>query len=127
MYLKLVLKGRVPSKKNNKQRTGKRLISSKQYLEREKEQLAELKSQVSPLGLNDKVHVRYTFYMPDNRVTDLSNKVESINDLLVKYGLFEDDNRKILNEMYIVCEGVDKANPRVEVEINKNQFLFNNL
>ena len=65
--------------------------------------------------------------MPDNRVTDLSNKVESINDLLVKYGLFEDDNRKILNEMYIVCEGVDKANPRVEVEINKNQFLFNNL
>ena len=65
--------------------------------------------------------------MPDNRKTDLSNKVESINDLLVKYGLFEDDNRKILNELYILCEGVDKKDPRVEIEINKNQFLFDKL
>jgi len=64
--------------------------------------------------------------MPDARICDLSNKVESINDLLVKYWLLADDNRKIINEMYITCNGVDKANPRVEMEIyNQKQLLFN--
>lgn len=125
MYLKLVLKGRIPSKKNSKQRTGKKLISSKDYLKREENQLTELKSQTSPLEIAEPVRVKYIFYMPDNRVADLSNKVESINDLLVKYWLLTDDNRKIINEMYIACNGVDKANPRVEVEIyNQKQLLF---
>lgn len=125
MYLNLVLKGRVPSKKNSKQRTWKMLISSKSYQEREKKQLKELKKQVDPLGIAEGVKVKYIFYMPDNRVADLSNKVESINDLFVKYGLIKDDNRKILNELYIVCSWVDKENPRVEIEIfNKKQLLI---
>ena len=55
--------------------------------------------------------------MPDARKTDLSNKVESINDLLVKYGLFVDDNREIIKEMYIRCEGIDRDNPRVVISI----------
>lgn len=125
MYLNLVLKGRVPSKKNSKQRTWKMLISSKSYQEREKKQLKELKKQVDPLGIAEGVKVKYIFYMPDNRVADLSNKVESINDLFVKYGLIKDDNRKILNELYIVCSWVDKENPRVEIEIyNQKQLLI---
>ena len=55
--------------------------------------------------------------MPDARKTDLSNKVESINDLLVKYGLLEDDNRNVIKELKVVCNGVDKQNPRVDVDI----------
>ena len=83
--MKITLKGRIPSKKNNKQRTGKALISSKAYRERENEQLQSLKEQVNKLELNDPLYIHYKFYMPDARKTDLSNKVESINDLFVKY------------------------------------------
>ena len=37
--------------------------------------------------------------MPDEIRSDLSNKVESINDMLVKFWLIEDDNWKIINEL----------------------------
>lgn len=83
--MRITLKGRIPSKKNNKQRTGKALISSKAYRERENEQLQSLKEQVKPIGLDSALYIHYKFYMPDARKTDLSNKVESINDLFVKY------------------------------------------
>ena len=119
--MKITLKGRIPSKKNNKQRTGKALISSKAYRERENEQLQSLKEQVNKLELNDPVYIHYKFYMPDARKTDLSNKVESINDLLVKYWLLEDDNRTIIKQMFITSEGIDRDNPRCEINI---KFLY---
>ena len=116
--IKLTLHWRIPSKKNNKQRTWKYLLSSKQYLEREKEQLRSLVGQVEQLRLNQELKVNYKFYMPDNRKSDLSNKVESINDLLVKYWLLEDDNRMIIKELNMRCEWVDKNNPRCEIVIS---------
>lgn len=119
--MRITLKGRIPSKKNNKQRTGKALISSKAYRERESEQLQSLKEQVNKLELNDPIYIHYKFYMPDARKTDLSNKVESINDLLVKYWLLEDDNRTIIKQMFITSEGIDRNNPRCEINI---KFLY---
>ena len=83
--LDFIITGRIPSKKNSKVRTGKALVSSKAYREREDKQLRNLRKQIKPLRLKAPYHIRYTFYMPDKRKTDLSNKVESINDLLVKY------------------------------------------
>ena len=103
--------------KNSKVRTGKHLVSSKAYQERENEQLKSLLAQIRPLKLSRDLHIDYTFYMPDARKTDLSNKVESINDLLVKYWLLEDDNRNIINELNIRCGGIDKENPRCEIQI----------
>ena len=73
--------------------------------------------QVRPLKLNKEIHIVYNFYMPDARKTDLSNKVESINDLLVDYWLLEDDNRNIIKELFIRCNGIDKENPRCEIQI----------
>lgn len=82
----LILKGRIPSKKNQKQRTGRRLVSSKAYQERESEQLKALLNQnIKPRKLKASYSIEYTFYLPDARKTDLSNKIESINDLLVKF------------------------------------------
>ena len=115
--VRITLKGRIPSKKNSKLRTWKKLISSKDYQSRENEQLKSLENQVKPLGLNKPLYVNYAFYFPDNRKTDLSNKIESINDLLVKYGLIEDDNRKIIKGIHATEIGVDKENPRVEIEL----------
>jgi len=55
--------------------------------------------------------------MPDARKCDLSNKVESINDLLVKYWLLADDNRNVIKELKVVCNWVDRNNPRCEIDI----------
>ena len=116
--LDLTLKGRIPSKKNNKQRTGRALISSKAYRERESEQLKSLLAQnIKPRRFSWPYSVTYTFYLPDARKTDLSNKVESINDLFVKFWLFADDNRNIIREMHVRADGIDKNNPRCEVRI----------
>lgn len=116
--LDVTLKGRIPSKKNNKQRTGRALISSKAYRERESEQLKSLLAQnIKPRRFKWPYSVSYTFYLPDARKTDLSNKVESINDLFVKFWLFADDNRNIIREMHVRADGIDKSNPRCEVRI----------
>lgn len=55
------------------------------------------------------------FYAPDNRKYDLSNKFESVADLLVDNGIFEDDNYSILPIVHLEFGGVDKDSPRVEV------------
>ena len=55
--------------------------------------------------------------MPDMRKSDLSNKIESINDMLVKYWLLADDNWEIINELKVSCNWVDRQNPRCEIDI----------
>ena len=42
----------------------------------------------------------------------LSNKVEGINDLLVKYGYLEDDNCTIIKKMILSYKGIDRDDPR---------------
>ena len=58
------------------------------------------------------------FYMPDHRKTDLSNKFESVADLLVKAKIIPDDNCCILSVVELVYKWVDKDNPRCEVNID---------
>ncbi len=59
-----------------------------------------------------------TFYMPDNRRCDLTNKAESVMDLLVDNGIIEDDCWQITGEIRLLCAGVDKNNSRVEIAYN---------
>lgn len=112
----ITLYGRVPSKKNGKIMIcrGARpiLISTPQFAAWHEEQLWALK----------KHKVRYesckvvlTFYAPDNRAADLSNKAESVMDLLVDSGILKDDNWFVVNQLTLVFGGVDKKNPRVEI------------
>lgn len=65
------------------------------------------------------VNVRCLFYMPTRRRCDLTNLLESIDDIMVKAGLLKDDS-------YTVIEGhdgsrvlYDKDRPRTEVEITR--------
>ena len=60
--------------------------------------------------------IKATFYAPDKRKADLSNKFESIADLLVDSGLIEDDNWFVLKDVHLVFGGIDRENPRVEIE-----------
>ena len=65
------------------------------------------------------VNVKCVFYMPNNRLCDLTNHLESIDDVMVRGGLLKDDNYKILVSHDGSRVLVDKNNPRTEVEITK--------
>jgi len=113
------LRGRIPSKKNSRitLRNG-RTIPSKAYTEWHKtaeEQLIGLEKE----GLDEPLSIRYDFYLPDRRRTDLSNKIESVNDLLVDIGFITDDNANILSTLHVYYRGVDKENPRCEIGVSK--------
>ena len=57
------------------------------------------------------------FYMKDRRVSDLSNHLESIDDILVKYGVLADDNSRIIVSHDGSRVLYDPEFPRTEVTI----------
>lgn len=61
--------------------------------------------------------VTITLFAPDKRSSDLSNKAESIMDLMVDAGIIEDDNWFVVPELRLVFGGVDKERPRAEILI----------
>ncbi len=62
--------------------------------------------------------VTLTFYAPDKRKFDLTNKAESIMDLLVDNGIIEDDNYSVIPNLQLKFGGVEKENPRVEISLS---------
>jgi crossover junction endodeoxyribonuclease RusA len=120
--IELTFTGRIPSKKNSRnifvdRRTGAiRNIPSKTYAEWRDRNLMELVNQMAqPLEKVDEIQME--FYMPDDRKTDLTNKAESVMDLLVDAKIIEDDCWQVVNKLYLMTPGVDKKNPRVKVWI----------
>lgn len=114
----LTIKGRIPSKKNSKiacVKNGRMCVfPSKAYTAWHKDaskQIAGVKpyKNITTLGLG--------FYAPDKRKADLTNKAESIMDLLVDCKVIEDDNWYVVDNIYMQFFGVDKDNPRCEVMI----------
>jgi len=115
--LHLKVKGRIPSKKNRYRIAGKRLISDEKYKEWHEQatfQLLEHKN----AGI-EKAEIQMEFFWPDNRVCDLTNKAESINDLLVDLNIIKDDSWQVIDSVYLRSAGVDKENPRVDIWINE--------
>lgn len=115
---KLIINGRVPSKKNSKQvvcfGNRPRVLPSKNYQEWHKTALQELK--VVPIKTIETSELTLTFFAPDKRASDLSNKAESIMDLLVDAGVLKDDNWFIIPKLILIFGGVDKENPRCEID-----------
>ena len=116
----LLIKGRIPSKKNSRNifvRGGKLFnIPSKDYNEWHKVAFLQL----LPFRNAGKIKftcVRLRFWAPDKRSADLSNKTESIMDLLVDAAIIEDDNWWIIKDLNLEFMGVDKANPRCEITL----------
>lgn len=58
----------------------------------------------------------FIMYAPDARKADLSNKWESVADLLVDNGIVEDDNWFIMGDIRMIFGGIDKDNPRCYIE-----------
>ncbi len=114
----------VPITKKNHQRilknrrTGKHFVApSEQYEQYEAAALWYVPKRGNPIDFP--VNVKCLFFMPNNRVCDLANHLESIDDIMVKAGLLKDDNYKILASHDGSRVLVDTQNPRTEVYISK--------
>lgn len=104
--LEITIEGTIPSKKNSKRIVGRGkrmfIISSKNYLEWEKEKANEIYGQLDEItAITTPIRLSITFSSSTKRKWDLSNKVESIQDLLVKVGILEDDNWSIVQELEV--------------------------
>lgn len=66
---------------------------------------------------------RYTFFAPSRRLFDLGNVGAIVqkftDDALMELGLLEDDNYTFVRKVEYCFGGIDKENPRAELEIKK--------
>lgn len=116
--MRITLPGRIPSKKNSKQliyRHGRSfLIPSSNYTLWQQEQSYRLKKIPKPI---ENAEIEITIFAPDKRTADLTNKAESIMDLLVDNQILKDDSWFVIGKLTLIFGGVDKENPRAEIEI----------
>ncbi len=121
--IRFTIYGRIPSKKNSKiiicRGNRPMLIPSKSHKYWHEEQSWKLKETKriikKPLDLCPIIYI--DFYSPDSRRSDISNKVESIMDLLVDNEIIQDDNWFICPILVLRFCGIDKDNPRAEITI----------
>ena len=110
------------SKKNHQQilfnnKTRKPYVApSKQYMEYENNALWFIPKD---RNIDFPVNVKCLFYMPTKRPCDLTNMLESIDDVMVKARLLKDDNFNIIKGHDGSRVLYDKENPRTEVTIEK--------
>lgn len=123
--MKLAYQGVVYSKKNSKsiitnRRTGKPMIvASKRAKDMEKNMASEFSAQRGECSaINRPSSVCIKLYRKDNIKRDLDNVATSVLDGLVRGEVIADDNYSIVKSLHIEDCGVDKDNPRVEIEIN---------
>ena len=111
-----------PVTKKNSQRIVVRggrpiILPSEKFKEYEEIALWYIPKRETPIDFP--VNVRCIFYMPSNRLCDLTNHLEAIDDVMVKAGLLRDDNYKIIASHDGSRVLVDRDCPRTEVEITK--------
>lgn len=109
------------TKKNHQQilvnrSTGKPFVSpSPQYKQYERDALWFIPKVEKPIDFP--VNVKCLFFMPTKRKVDLTNLLESIDDIMVKAGLLADDNYTIIASHDGSRVFYDKENPQTWVEI----------
>ena len=99
-------------------KTGKRrIMPSQQYMDYEAEALWHCKKARVQRPIEEPVEVKCLFYMPTRRRVDLTNLLESIDDVLVRAGVLKDDRSGIIVSHDGSRVLYDKQNPRTEVYI----------
>lgn len=114
MKIKIILHGSVPSKKNSRinTRSGRSFPSSK-YTAWHKDAVKQL----SGVGIiPSKTPLVFTYYSDSMRSGDLSNKWQSIEDTFTDCGIIKDDNWFELPDIRMIYGGLDKFDPRAEIE-----------
>lgn len=95
-----------------------RIIPSKAFRTYEKDCMYFMPNE---RGINYPVNVKATYYMKTRRKVDLTNLHEALHDVLVTYGVLEDDDSKIIVSTDGSRVKYDKDNPRTVVEISEVQ------
>ena len=93
------------------------VIPSKQYRAYEKEVEKWLPKMAEPISVP--CEVKCLYFMPTRRKCDLTNLLESTDDVLVKHGVLLDDNYSIIESHDGSRVFYDKENPRTEVYIRE--------
>lgn len=116
---KFIIYGNPITKKNSQRLISiggrPRILPSKQYIEYEKSAGLYLQ----PLGIDYPCNVKCVYYMQTRRKVDLCNLLNATCDILVKFGVIEDDNCRIVVSHNGSCVDYSKERPRVEIEIER--------
>ena len=91
-----------------------RIIPSKKYKECERDCMPFLRYIDRITG---RINVKAVYFMKTRRRVDLTNLHEALHDILVHYGILEDDNCNIIYSTDGSYVDYDKDNPRTEVTI----------
>jgi hypothetical protein len=85
----------------------------------------QIQSQLKGLVLFPPLTITYTYYPPDKRLADLGNVLtiqsKYFEDALVELGYLEDDNYTFINRSIYKFGSMDRADPRVEIEIRSTE------
>lgn len=76
--------------------------------------------------ISEPVNIKCLFYRASQRRVDLTNLLEAIDDILVKYRIIADDDFKILAGHDGSRVLIDKENPRTEIYI-ESISMYNNV
>lgn len=100
------LDGRTPSKKNSRQtvRATGRSFPSESYRRWHRAAMAQLMIQKVPRKATLSNGIEIRFYFNDLRRCDLTNKAESVMDLLVDYGILKDDSWLCTGPVWLIPE-----------------------
>lgn len=115
----ITIHGRIPSKKNSKRivcRSKFPLLLPSEAHEKWYEEASYQIKGTKPFK-GEIYQIAIKLFPPDKIKGDLSNKAESIMDLLVGNGIIKDDNWFEVPRLSLVFGGVDKTSPRAEIAI----------
>ena len=120
----------VPITKKNSMRivrnskTGKRrIMPSQQYMDYEAEAVWHCKRARVQRPIEKPVEVKCLFYMPTRRRVDLTNLLESIDDVMVRAGVLKDDHSGIIVSHDGSRVLYDKDNPRTVLFIREMEDM----
>lgn len=72
---------------------------------------------LDPLNIGYEIHIEYMFWLPDRRLRDGQSYLKASTDQLKKSGVIVDDNWTIVVSERWRIGGIDRENPRVEMEL----------
>ena len=118
----LVILGRPATKKNSGQivRVGRfhKLLPSKAFIVYEEKALEQLKD-YDTLHFTGSLQLTVRYYLPDRRWwPDLIGLLQGTSDILQKAGIYDDDKYIVSYDGSCIA-GLDKENPRCEIEIKE--------
>lgn len=114
-----------PVTKKNSQRivvnktTGKRFILPSEKYANYEEAARWFLRLVPEKPLTGPLNVKCLFYMPTRRAVDLNNLLEAATDTLVRWGIIEDDNYRVVASHDGSRVLYDKDHPRTEIIITE--------